>query len=254
MHLFSSASARRVASSFRRFSHKVHGNNGMKSWALGVGILTVGFVSSDPSNFCLASCTSEIPTKELVCNSKVPIMSAEKMKQMAEDGRLVVAFGGYVFDVTDFTGHPGGYGRLQMAAGGDLEVYWRVYTQHNRGHIELILERYKIGKLTPEDAAKIKKETVFANPYVDDPPTSPELLTNTRYPYNAEGRLSKLRDNWITPIGSHFVRNHCHVPDIDPEEYELLITGEGVKDTTFSLEDLKTKFPRVEVFRLFWMC
>ena len=42
---------------------------------------------------------------------------------------------GGLYDMTHFTGHPGGVGRLQMAAGNDLEVYWRVYTQHNRGHI-----------------------------------------------------------------------------------------------------------------------
>ena len=44
-----------------------------------------------------------------------------------------------------------------------------------------------------------------------------DLLVNTRYPYNAEGQLRQLTDNWITPIGKHFVRNHCHVPNIDPQ-------------------------------------
>ena len=43
-----------------------------------------------------------------------------------------------------------------------------------------------------------------------------DLLVNTRYPYNAEGQLRQLTDNWVTPIGKHFVRNHCHVPNIDP--------------------------------------
>jgi hypothetical protein len=51
--------------------------------------------------------------------------------------------------MTAFTGHPGGVGRLQMAAGGDLEVYWRVYTQHNRGHITSdVMAPYKIGQVT----------------------------------------------------------------------------------------------------------
>ena len=72
-------------------------------------------------------------------------------------------------------------------------------------------------------------------------------MTNTRYPYNAEARLSELTDNWVTPIGKHFVRNHCAVPEIDPEDYTLTITGEGVKETTFTLEDLKTKFKKVDV-------
>ena len=41
--------------------------------------------------------------------------------------------------VSDWPGHPGGVGRLRMAAGGDLEEYWKVYTQHNRGHIDDVM-------------------------------------------------------------------------------------------------------------------
>ena len=36
---------------------------------------------------------------------------------LAEAGRIVVGLKGKLFDVTDFTGHPGGKGRLLMAAG-----------------------------------------------------------------------------------------------------------------------------------------
>ena len=68
-----------------------------------------------------------------------------------------------------------------------------------------------------------------------------------RYPYNAEGRLASLTDSWVTPAGKHFVRNHCAVPDIDPEQYSLTITGEGLTETVFSLQDLKTKFDKVDV-------
>jgi sulfite oxidase len=172
------------------------------------------------------------------------------MKKMCEeDGRIVVAYQGSLFDVTDFTGHPGGVGRLQMAAGQDVEVFWKTYTQHNRGHVvEHVMAPYKIGDLTIEDMEKITLETNYdASAYSDDPLPYPELLVNTRYPYNAEGRLSTLTDSWQTPIGRHFVRNHSAVPRIDPEEYQLTIVGEGVKETVFSLNDLKTKFPKVEV-------
>ena len=90
-----------------------------------------------------------------------------------------------------------------------------------------------------------------------------------RYPYNAEARLRHLTDTWITPVGKHFVRNHCsvnaplnnafslskpppsplppQVPDIDPETYRLTVAGVGLNTTTFTLSDLKTKFPRVEI-------
>ena len=51
---------------------------------------------------------------------------------MCSAGQIVVAYRGGLYDMTNFSGHPGGVGRLQMAAGNDLEVDWKVYTQHNR--------------------------------------------------------------------------------------------------------------------------
>ena len=59
--------------------------------------------------------------------------------------------------------------------------------------------------------------------------------------------MSQLTDNFITPIGKHFVRNHCAVPDIDPEDYTLTVSGEMLKESTFTLEDLKTKFNKVDI-------
>jgi hypothetical protein len=69
-----------------------------------------------------------------------------------------------------------------MAAGNDLEAFWRVYTQHNRCHILGHMQPYKIGELSPEEAEQIRVSTVFDNPYKNDPAPSPELLTNTRHP------------------------------------------------------------------------
>ena len=60
---------------------------------------------------------------------------------MCARGRIVVAYQSSLNDMTHFTGHPRGVGRLQMAAGNDLEVYWGVYTQHNRGHIAEHMKR-----------------------------------------------------------------------------------------------------------------
>ena len=47
-----------------------------------------------------------------------------------------------------------------------------------------------------------------------------------------------------------FVRNHNPVPDIDPEEWELEVEATpqcGIEARSFTLEDLKTKFPKHEV-------
>jgi sulfite oxidase len=135
-----------------------------------------------------------------------------------------------------------------MAAGGDLEVYWSVYTQHNRGHIEDVMAPYKIGIVSPADMKAITAETHFdAAQYADNPEPYPDLLVNTRYPYNAEGRLAQLTDSFFTPAGKHFVRNHCAVPNIDPNEYRLTINGYDVQETVFTLHDLKTKFQKVDV-------
>lgn len=171
---------------------------------------------------------------------------AEMRRLVEEEGRFIVSYKGGVYDVTDFTGHPGGYGRLEMAAGNDLEPFWKLYTQHNRGHVTKLLQRYKIAELSPEEAEQSRLETKFDNPYIHDPPPFPDLLTNTRYPYNAEGKLSELTDSFITPVGKHFVRNHGLVPDVDVEDYKLMVTGFGVEDTYFTLDELK-RFPRVDV-------
>jgi sulfite oxidase len=179
-----------------------------------------------------------------------PLISYKDLKKMCEDDdRIVVAYKGGVYDVTDFTGHPGGVGRLKMAAGGDLEIYWKIYTQHNRGHVvEHVMAPYKIGELSVGDMSKITSETFYDDSaYAHDPEPYPELLINTRYPCNAEGRLSTLTDSWQTPIGRHFVRNHSAVPVIDPEEYTLTVHGEGLKETVYTLKDLKTKFPKYDV-------
>jgi len=44
-----------------------------------------------------------------------------------------------------------------------------------------------------------------------------------------------------------YIRNHLPVPHIDEDEYELEITGLNVRETKLTLNDLKTKFPKVSV-------
>jgi len=176
------------------------------------------------------------------------VFSIDEFRTAVANGRIVVALRGEIYDVTEFTGHPGGVGRLALAAGGDLEVFWSTYTQHNRGHIDKILAPYKIGRISEADMQRITANTHFdAAAYENDPPPSPHLLVNTRYPLNAEGLLSTLADTFITPIGKHFVRNHASVPDIDPHEYTLTVSGEGLTETTFTLDQLMRQFTPVEV-------
>ena len=54
---------------------------------------------------------------------------------------------------------------------------------------------YRIGRLSPADMAEVTAHTVYNEAvYADNPPEYPDLLVNTRYPYNAEARLSQLTD------------------------------------------------------------
>ena len=113
---------------------------------------------------------------------KPRIYSLDEFKNMVAEGRIVIAYQGDLYDMTNFTGHPGGVGRLQMAAGNDLEVYWRVYTQHNRGHIQKHMQPYKIGEVTEADMAVITANTYYDDSaYENNPPPYPDLLVNTRY-------------------------------------------------------------------------
>lgn len=43
------------------------------------------------------------------------------------------------------------------------------------------------------------------------------------------------------------MRNHLPVPQIDVEDYTLEIGGIGLRETSLTLDDLKTKFPKVSV-------
>ena len=174
----------------------------------------------------------------------------KEIDAMLAEGRIVVYYKCGVYDATDFSGHPGGVGRLEMAAGGDLSVYWSTYTQHNRGHVvDYWLKMYKIGEVTEETMNEVTAETYYDADavYGNEAEPYPDLLVNTRHPLNCEGKLADRTDSFITPIGKHFVRNHNAVPDINPEEYTLTIIGEGMEEHVFTLNDLKTKFDVVDV-------
>jgi len=154
-----------------------------------------------------------------------------------------------VYDLTFFkNGHPGGTPRLLMAAGQDLEPYWEVYRQHFRGHIVEWMEKHRIGSLSPEDKAKVEANKMqFGDMYESDPIRDPNLLGCTQKPWCGEPRIDLLTNDYITPNELFYVRNHLAVPDIDPDEYVLIVKGKGIKKHKFTLNDLKTKFPKHEV-------
>jgi len=161
--------------------------------------------------------------------------------------RVWVYYKDGVYDITDFLeSHPGGMSKILLAAGGDLETYWRMYAQHLTQEVADILEVYRIGNIKRE---KKVIEVTTPGPYSDEPweDRPPILKVNTRNPFNAEAPLATLTD-FITPNEIFFIRNHLPVPRIKPEEYRLDVfiedpTGQSSPSkVTFTLDELKSKF------------
>jgi sulfite oxidase len=134
-----------------------------------------------------------------------------------------------------------------MAAGQDLEPFWEVYRQHLRGHVIDWMEKYRIGNLSPEDTVKARN-FITGDMFETDPYRDPNLLPCTKKPFCGEPRIDLLTRDYVTPNELFYVRNHLAVPEIDPEEYVLIVKGKGVKKYKFTLEDLKTKFKKYEVY------
>lgn len=172
----------------------------------------------------------------------------------APEGRVWVSLNGGVYDVTNFMdAHPGGAMRIMMVSGQDLHAFWRVYHEiHDRPHIRELLEDYRIGSLSPEDAIIVKNESQFEDAYKDDPerPKATEMRIPSTKPWNMEPPLRALVNDFLTPNDLFFVRNHNPVPSVDIEDYVLEIEANedaGTKELKLTLADLKTKFPRHEV-------
>lgn len=177
----------------------------------------------------------------------LPTISLEELSQHNEEDDMWFSFRGAVYDMSFFKyGHPGGLPRLLMAAGQDLEPYWEVYRQHFRGHIMSWLEKYRVANLSPEDA-KEAANFEFGDMYETDPVRDPNLLPCTQKPWNGEPRLDLLTRDYITPNELFYTRCHLAVPDIDPDEYVFVIKGKGIKTHKFTLNDIKTLFPKHEV-------
>lgn len=169
----------------------------------------------------------------------------EVTKHDTQANRVWVTYKHGVYDITDFIPlHPGA-DKLLMAAGGSVEPFWAMYAVHlNNKVIQEMLEGYRIGNLDIKDVNNQKKEmTDSTDPFGLDPVRHKAILVNSGKPFNGETPLSILTDSFLTPNELFYVRNHLPVPDVDPKSYELEVVGEGIKQLTFSLEDIK-KLPK----------
>ncbi|XP_056418311.1 sulfite oxidase, mitochondrial isoform X2 [Hyla sarda] len=187
--------------------------------------------------------------KEPVPSHVFPQYTREDVKKHTNPSdRIWVTYAGEVFDITDFVDlHPGG-NKILLAAGGALEPFWALYGVHKSEHVMEILQEYKVGVLSPDDKEEPRD---LSDPYSGDPSRHPVLKINSQKPFNAEPPPEILTENFITPKEFFFKRNHLPVPNINPNEFQLIIErppgAKQVKPLILSLKDLKTKFPHHEV-------
>ncbi|KXN90611.1 Nitrate reductase [NADPH], partial [Leucoagaricus sp. SymC.cos] len=83
-------------------------------------------------------------------------------------------------------------------------------------------------------------------------PRDPRMVRLTgKHPFNAEAKLKDLfAQGFLTPSNLFFVRNHGAVPKIDRQmanEWKLKVHGLCARPTTFTLDDLRTKFRVVTI-------
>lgn len=73
-----------------------------------------------------------------------------------------------------------------------------------------------------------------------------DLIPRLEPPYNAEPRLDRLVESWITPFRYFFVRTHGTIPSIDVATYALTVEGHVERSLRLTIEDLE-RLPRVAV-------
>jgi sulfite oxidase len=102
---------------------------------------------------------------------------------------------------------------------------------------------YLIGTIDPQDlvSGSVPSDSI-EDPFLHDPPRDPRLYQHTSRPYNAETPGSHLT-SFITPNHIFYVRNHMWVPS-PPLDAHLTVELPDGEEVTFSMEDLKTKFPQ----------
>lgn len=73
------------------------------------------------------------------------------------------------------------------------------------------------------------------------------FLIRQEHPLNMEPPAALLRQSFLTPQELFFVRNHGNVPEVDPSQYRLRITGLVAEAQSLSLDALQHKFPKRSV-------
>lgn len=175
--------------------------------------------------------------------SHLPKYSAKDVSEHNTKEKLIwVSYKAGVYDITNFVDqHPGG-DKIILAAGGSIEPFWELYGVHKQEEILELLETFRIGNLSQEDR-KSSSNDIYAN----EPNRHPALKVCSNKPFNAETPLELLTERFITPSSLFYVRNHLPVPQININDYKLEICLIDGKKISFSMADLKSKFPKYTI-------
>jgi sulfite oxidase len=216
----------------------------------------VGAVSRahDHSCVCAASvAASRNRDSTGACRGDLPNYPLEDVRShlsAKKSGRVWVTYKCGVYDVTEFIEqHPGGVKRIMLAAGGDIERFWKQFTIHDDDGVRDILERHRIGNVKDYKAPAADASGVASAEaqWAKEPERSPALIPLSKRPFNAETPEGVL-DEYFTPNDMFFVRNHMPVPVIENPEasnstFCLQVEGEGLVPRCFSIGELKSMFP-----------
>lgn len=166
-------------------------------------------------------------------------------KQARSNGKILVSYKDGVYDITSFVNsHPGG-SHIMLAAGGSIEPFWDMYSQHKEEFVYELLEEMRVGNLASDgrDSSVDSTAAKSTDPYAADPARHPALLVRSEKPFNAEPPPGLLVATQRTPNEIFYVRNHLPVPVVDVESYRLEVCdARGVALGSYSLEELKQKF------------
>lgn len=150
---------------------------------------------------------------------------------------------------------------LHDEIGKDVSSFWKVYQQHlNKPYVvQDIMKPMIIGILEDSEKDSLEDDGIDDDPYAADPAPHPAMIVHSLKPLQLELPKTLLLQSYITPIGLNFVRNHHPCPIINADEHVLEIflnreynDSENEKSnssllTKFSVEELKTKYDKIDV-------
>jgi sulfite oxidase len=215
--------------------------------AVGVGI---GSCPRDRAVLAAPASPSKNRATTGKCRSDLPEYSTDDIRahlSAKKGGRVWVTYKCGVYDVTEFVEqHPGGIKRIMLAAGGDIERFWKQFTIHDDDAVRDILERHRIGSIkgykpVVETSGSGDAEAIL---WANEPERSPALIPLSKRPFNAETPEGVL-DEFFTPNDMFFVRNHMPVPVMQDahKSFCLQVEGEGLIPRCFPIAELKSMFP-----------